>query len=189
MKKQKIGLSAFNWILSILGILLLSCIIILPPVFRKFMNPEVVEEPPQEEVITATTTCQKENLVGTNYTDSEILSFTHQNQKLQEYTRTIHRTFTDSLIYQEQKLIYSEYVTAFSMINGYEYSATPSDDTFSMRIQEKYDLTTFKPTTIVIPGDENPTAISASYELNSDISTIKENLIATGYTCSDNETE
>ena len=93
------------------------------------------------------------------------------------------------MIYQEQKLIYSEYVTAFSMINGYEYSATPSDDTFSMRIQEKYDLTTFKPTTIVIPGDENPTAISASYELNSDISTIKENLIATGYTCSDNETE
>ncbi len=189
MKKQKIGLSAMNWILSILGILLFSCIIILPPVFRRFIKPEIIEEPPQEEIITATVTCQNENLAGVNYIDSEILVFTYQNQKLQGFTRTTNRVYTDSLTYQEQKSVYGKYVTAFSMINGYEYSATPSDDTFSVRIQEKYDLTIFKPTTIVIPGDENPTAITTSYELNSDISMIEEYLTVNGYTCSDNEEE
>lgn len=187
MKEEKVGLTAINWILSILGILVLSSFIILPPVFRTYMKEEVVEEPPKEEIKIGTTTCQNENLVNIDYTDNEILVFTHQNQKIQEFTRNITRIYTDPLVYQEQKSLYGKYVTAFSIINGYEYGATPDDDTSSFQIREKYDLATFKPTTITIPGDENPTAITTDYEFNANVTTIKDYLTMNGYICSDSE--
>lgn len=187
MKEQKVGLTTMNWILSIIGILFFSCIIILPPVFRQFMKEEEVVEEPKVEIKIGTTVCQNANIVATDYTDNETLTFTHRNQDVQKFTRDTIRTYSDSIIYQEQKLTYGKLVTAFSIIEGYEYSATPEDDSSSVRIQEKYDLATFKPTTIVVPGDENPTAITTNYQLNDDISTVKEYLIANGYTCVDNE--
>ena len=187
MKEKKVGLTATNWILSILGILVLSSFIILPPVFRTYMKEEVVEEPPKEEIKIGTTTCQNENLVSTDYIDNEILVFTHHNQKIQEFTRNTNRTYIDPLVYQEQKSLYGKYVTAFSIINGYEYGAIPDDDNASFQIREKYDLTTFKPTTITIPGDENSTAITTDYELNGSITKVKDYLATNGYTCLDNE--
>ena len=187
MKEQKAGLTAINWILSILGILILCCIIVLPPVFREFMKEEVVEEPPKVEVKVRTTTCQNENIPAIDYADNETLVFTHKNQKIQEFTRNTIRTYLDPLVYQEERLTYGKLVTAFSIISGYEYSAAPNDDTSSVHIQENYNLTEFKPTTIVVPGDENPTAITTSYQLNENISALKEFLTANGYTCVDNE--
>lgn len=187
MKEQKVGLTSTNWILSILGIMVLSCFIILPPVFRNFLKEEVVEEPPKEQVVIGTTTCQNENIKAVDYSDNETLVFTYRNQKIQSFTRKTNRTYSDPIVYQEKKLTYGKLVTAFSVISGYEYSATPEDDTSSVRIQEDYDLTNFKPTTIVVPGDENPTAITTSYQLNDDISKVKEYLTTNGYTCVENE--
>lgn len=189
MKEQKVGLTSTNWILSILGILVLSCFIILPPVFRTFMKEEVVEgeEQLKEEVIIGVTSCQNENIKAVDYIDNETVTFTYNNQKLQSFTRKIIRTYSDSLVYQEEKANYGKLVTAFSVINGYEYTATPEDDTSSINIQERYDLTSFKPTTIMVPGDENPTAITTSYQLNDDISQVKEYLTTNGYTCVENE--
>lgn len=187
MKERKVGLTATNWILSILGMLVLSSFIILPPVFRTYMKEEVVEEEPKEEIKIGTTICRNENLVNSNYVDNVTLLFTHQNQKIQEFTRNTTRTYTDPLMYQEEKTIYGKYVTAFSIINGYEYGATPEDDTSSFQIHEKYDLAIFKPTTIMIPGDENPTAITTDYDFNTNITTIKDYLTTNGYTCSDSE--
>lgn len=187
MKEQKVGLTSTNWILSILGIVVLSCFIILPPVFRAFLKEEVVEEPPKEEVVIGTTTCQNENIKSIDYIDNETLIFTYQNQKVQSFTRKTIRAYLDPMVYQEEKLTYGKLVTAFSIINGYEYSATPEDDTSSVSIHEEYDLTNFKPTTIVVPGDENPTAITTSYQLNDNISKVKEYLTANGYTCVENK--
>lgn len=186
MKEQKVGLTTTNWILSILGILVLSCFIILPPVFRNFLKEEVVEEPPKEEVIVGTTVCQNQSIPATDYTDNVTLTFTYENQKIKGVIKNTVRTYSDSLVYQERKLTYGKLVTAFSIISGYEYSATPEDDTSSVLINEEYDLANFKPTTIVVPGDENPTAITTDYQLNDDISKVKEYLISNGYTCREN---
>lgn len=187
MKERKVGLTTTNWVLSILGILVLSSIIILPPILRAYMQEEAVEEPPKEEIRIGNTICQNESLINVNYVDNVTLLFTHQNEKIQSFTRDTIRTYTDPLIYQEEKSIYGKYVTAFSIISGYEYRATPNDDSSSVRIGEKYDLTTFRPTTITIPGDENPTAITTDYDFNTDITTIKDYLTKNGYTCSDSE--
>ena len=59
MKKKKSGLTATNWVLSILGILVLSCFVILPPVFRVFLKEE---EAPAQKKIVAMTTCRKEQI-------------------------------------------------------------------------------------------------------------------------------
>lgn len=187
MKEKKIGLTVTNWILSILGVLVLSSFIILPPVFRIYMKEEVEEEPPREEIKIGTTTCQNEHLVNVGYVDSQTLVFTHHNQKIQSFNRDTVRIYEDPLVYQEQKSMYGKYVTAFGILAGYEYGATPNDDTVSVKIHEKYDLSIFKSTTITIPGDEKPTAITTDYDLNANIVTIKDYLTTNGYTCSDNE--
>jgi hypothetical protein len=187
MKKEKIGLTTTNWILSILGILLLTCVIVLPPLFRAFIKDKVVEETPKEEIKIGTTTCRNKNIELKDYIDDETITFTYQDDKIQEYSKNIVRTYVDPLFYQEQKLIYGKYVTAFNTINGYSYSATPDDDIFSISIQEKYDLNSFQATTILIPGDENQTAVTTYYNLDDDINKVKNQLINNSYVCVDNE--
>ena len=41
------NLTVMNWLLSILGIIVLSLIIILPPVFRKMLPKQEVVAPPK----------------------------------------------------------------------------------------------------------------------------------------------
>lgn len=188
MNEQKVGLTTINWVLSILGILVLSCFIILPPVFRSFMKAEeIIEEPPKVEVKSGTTICQNDNINAVGYNDSVMLSFFHQDYKIKSFTKNTLRTYYDPLVYQIDKLDYGKYVTAFSIIAGYEYSATPNDDMSSISISEVYNLTNFKPTTIVIPGDENPIAITTDYRLDDNISNVKEYLTATGFICVEND--
>lgn len=188
MKKQKIGLTTTNWILSILGILLLSCLIILPPVFRVVFKEEPQKVPePEPDIPTIITTCQKENIMELEYVDNEKLIFYHQNDKIKTFNKETNRIFNDPLIYQQNKQSYGVLVTAFSMISGYDYSATPNDNDSTINIIETYDLNHFAPTMIVIPGDTEPTSIKSDYELNESIVNIKENLTANGYLCSEND--
>lgn len=184
MKEEKVGLTATNWILSIVGIILLMSIIILPPVFRSVFKEEIIEDPPQPEIVLGTTTCNNPNLVTQKYTDNETLIFTYKNQKIQEFKRQTTRTYVDTLVYQEEKLIYGKYVTAFSIISGYQYSATPNDDISVISIQENYDLTQFRPTTVTLADNENPIAVTTPYQLDDDISTLIQYLTTNGYTCS-----
>ena len=186
MKEQKVGLTTKNWILSILGILLLLCVIVLPPVFRIFFEEEeVLPEPDLGEPI-VTTICSKDGLENVDYVDGEILTFEHQNLKVKQFTKKTNRIYNDPLVYQQNKQSYGVLVTAFSIITGYDYSATPNDDMSSINIIESYDLNNFKDTTVVIPGDTESTSISSSYQLDSSITTIKEELVANGYVCLEN---
>jgi len=187
MKEQNVGLTSKDWILSILGIIILSCLIILPPLFRTFIKEEVTNDPVQQDEVIVTTTCKNENITAIDYNDNETIIFNHKNQKIQGFSKTTIRTYLDPMVYQEEKLRYGKLVTALSIIDGYEYGATLEDDNSSVNIQEKYDLVNFKPTTVLVPGDEHPTAITTSYQLNDDISKVKNYLSANGYTCIDNE--
>ena len=128
MKKEKIGLTTTNWILSILGIILFSCFIILPPVFRVVFKEEA--KTPEEETVypNITTICYKDKISGIEYIDNEKISFQHQNSKIKQITKEISRKYNDPLIYQQKKQSYGVLVTAFSIISGYSYSITPNDN-------------------------------------------------------------
>lgn len=187
MKEQKVGLTTTNWILSILGIIILSCLIILPPVFRVYFKEEVIVKQEEEEIMVGVIACQNENISSTDYNDSVTLTFNYEDQKIKSYTKNTVRTYIDPLVYQEEKAFYGKLVTAFSVISGYNYNVTPQDDTSSFSIIEDYNLADFQPTTILVPGDENPTAITTSFQLNDDISVVKEYLASNGYSCQVNE--
>lgn len=181
MKEEKVGLTPTNWILSIIGIILLSCVIILPPVFRTVFKEEEKEEEKPAPIYT--TTCYKNGILGESFTDNITLTFKHQNSKISEVSKKTIRTYTDPILYQEVKTDYGRLVTAFINVNGYDYSANPNDDNSEFTINELYDLNTFRTTMIVIEGDTEPTEVKSSYQLNDSITLIKQELTNDGYTC------
>ncbi len=182
MRNQKVGLTTTNWILSILGIIILSCFVVLPPVFRIFLKED---EGPMNEDVSGITTCHKEGIENVDTIDDEIISFSHRNRKLLNYQKITTRTYIDPMVYQALKPTYGQYTTSFNMITGYQYSIHLEDDHSSVQITERYDLSTFRPTTITVPGEENPTAITSTYQLNDDIDKWKEYLVTYGYVCSE----
>lgn len=187
MKQGKIGLTTTNWILSIIGILLLSLLIILPPVFRVVFKEE--EKNNKEEKITyptLTTTCYKENLETTTSIDTETYIFQHQNNEIKFYTKSTTKNYNDPTNYETSKQDYGRLVTAYSVLNGYTYSVNPNDENLSLIIQENYDLEIFKSTMIVIPDTTEPTEVSSTYPLNALITSIEDELTADGYLCSQN---
>ena len=187
MNEQKVGLTTMNWVLSILGIIVLTCFIVLPPVFRTFLKEEIeIPEEPTTQLI-LTTTCQKEQINYANYVDNEVYTFKHQDNKIIEYTKEIKRVYRDPIQYQQEKQSYGELVTAFSIVNGYEYAASPDDNESVVNIMETYNLKTFQPTMIVIPGDTEPTPIISEVELNDNITNTTPTLTTNGYVCSSNE--
>lgn len=187
MNEQKVGLTTINWILSILGIIVLMCFIVLPPVFRTFLQekPEIPEEPVTQIILT--TVCRKEQINYENYVDNEIYTFKHQDNKVIEYTKEIKRIYRDPLVYQQEKHSYGELVTAFSIVNGYDYAVSPDDNEFIVNIMETYNLKTFQPTMIVIPGNTEPTPVNSEIELNDNITNTTPTLTINGYVCSSNE--
>lgn len=183
MKEQKTGLTTTNWILSILGIILLTCVIILPPVFRTFLKEEVVEETPNLDLPIISTICYKEKISGTNYEDNITFVFSHQDKKLKEFSKKTDRTYLDPLVYQDEKQNYGKLVTAFSIIEGFDYTATPDDNNSQVIIRENYDLKNFKATVIVVPGDTDTTEISSTYLYDDSINTVLSSLKSDGYVC------
>lgn len=179
-------LATKNWVLSILGIILLSLVIILPPVFRLLNNDKVVESDNNETptVVTTSLTCYKEGITDNNYVSKESYVFTSKDNKLKSYVKKNELVYNDPLLYQEEKPNYGKLVTAFSIITGYNYSATPKDDTFTMIITETFNLKDFHDTMIVIPDDTTPTTIVSEYLLDQDSDAIKTELTTDGYTCS-----
>ncbi len=178
------ALTAKDWILSILGIIILLCFIILPPVFRTFLKDEVkLPEPTTYPVVTLN--CYKDNITYDDYTDKVNFTFYSQNAKISSYSKKIERVYSDEIIYQQEKLNYGKLVTAFSVINGYQYLVTPNDDLFSLIINEDYDLNKFQDTKIMIPGDDDTTEVKSDYYLNDNIDSIKESLINDSYICSE----
>jgi len=186
MNEEKIGLTPKNWILSILGIIILICFIILPPVFRTYLpeEKEEIEEPVVAPVLTIT--CLKEQINNEKYIDNEKYIIKHQDNKILEYTKETNRTYRDPLVYQQEKQSYGELVTAFSILTGYEYTATPEDNLSQIIIVEDYNLSTFNPTMIVVPGDTEPTSITSKYQFNDLIINAKQDLSTNGYVCTDN---
>lgn len=183
MEKEKVGITTKNWILSIMGIIIFLCFIILPPVFRTFLKEEVKEEVINPNIPVVTTTCYKEQILGQNYIDNVTLTFTHQDNKLKYVNKKTNRTYQETLIYEQEKQTYGKLVTAFSIINGLDYTVTPEDNSSLILISENYDLSSFQASVIVIPGEDKTTEIKSDYQYNESFNTILSSLKNNGYVC------
>ena len=182
MKKEKIGLTPINWFLSILGIIVLSCLIILPPVFRTVFKEEKPIELPEETIIEKLT-CTKNDIVLEGYTGDITYSFSYYQDQIQNYSKKTVSTYTDYVLYDNDKQTFGRYTAAFNILAGYEYVMEPNDETYMLTINEDYDLTTFNNTTITIPGDTEETKVTSLYTMSDSMNQIKNNLINDGYTC------
>ena len=183
MKEEKYGLTGTEWFLSIIGIILLACVIILPPVFRTVFKEEEKEPVLPDEIVIGTIKCLKDNITELDYTYTETLNFTYYNDSIQQYSLNSKRIYNDSVIYLNDKQLFGKYTTAFSILSGYNYSVDPDDDTYTLIIDEKFNLDEFEETTITIPGDNETTSIKSKYTKNDSIEQIKNNLVSNGYIC------
>lgn len=183
MKEEKIGLTTTNWILSIIGIIVLTCFIVLPPVFRVFLKEEIKEKEPDVSSPVLTTTCYKAKIANQEYEDDITYIFTHQDNKLKEINKKTERSYLDSLIYQNKRQQYGKLVTAFSIIEGLDYTVTPDDNNSKVIIRENYDLKNFKASTIIIPGDTESTEVKSDYQYNESITNIINSLKTNAYVC------
>lgn len=182
MKKEKIGLTPINWILSVLGIILLSCIIILPPVFRVvFKEEEIIELP--EEAIIEELTCTKNNIILNGYTAEVTYNFNYYKDQIQTYSKKTTSTYTDYVLYDTDKQTYGRYTGAFNILSGYEYLMEPDDVNYILTVSEDYDLAIFKNVVITIPGDTEETKVTSIYTMSDSMTQVKNNLINDGYIC------
>lgn len=179
--KNKI-LTTKELVISIVGIVLLSCLIILPPVFRVTFKREKPIDPNEKGPILVLT-CSKNNIKNTNYTDNQVYSLAHQDGKLISYIDEKERIYYDSIVYQSEKAEYGKLVTALTIIDGYTYTATPVDNTSSVNIKESFDLARFADTTITIPGSSDSKEVKSKYNYEATIEDIQISLVAQGYTC------
>lgn len=96
--KQKVGLTPINWILCILGIIFFSLFIILPPMFRAFIDEEqsnikVQENGNQSSTVVNTVVCTKSDTSNEEY----IIVEDNRQVKVIAYTKTIEYSGIDGI--------------------------------------------------------------------------------------------
>lgn len=183
MKEKKYGLTAIEWILSIVGMIILTCVIIIPPIFRVTFKEEEKEPEIPEQVVVGTIECVKTNIRTADYRYTELLNITYANDNIQRYSINQVRIYNDSVKYLADKQLFGKYTAAFAILSGYKYSVEPDDNTYTLIVDEEFNLDDFKNTTITIPGDTEKTEVKTTYTRKDLIETVKNNLISNGYTC------
>lgn len=183
MEDRKVGLSIFEWIISILGIIVLVMLIVLPPIFRTVFKEEKLPETPNVVLDLDEVTCSKDLVDDSNnkITDNYVFK-THLNQ-VKIYSNKTTIRYDDVVLYQGDKIRYGHLVTAFSVIAGYKYNVEPNDDESTLIIDEEYDLAIFSPTTVTVPGDSDATNVASDYALSQNMVQIRQELETNGYLC------
>lgn len=183
----KIGMSGFNWFLSIIGILVLSSFIVLPPLFRILLPEKEKEEPFIDKIVIKTMKCSIKNYLVENHALNDEIIFKYYQDQMRSYSRTSENVYTDIDAFDADRQYYGKLSTAFSILEGVEYDATPDNVNLTILINEKYDFGSFSPRTVSIPGEEESIDLDSDYKLGESVNKIKEDLIALGYTCEDVE--
>lgn len=191
--KEKIGMSTFNWIASILGIVLLIILMALPPIFRVVFEEEpVVENKPSNEVeekslkedliddtMYTKVTCIKQTTY-TEYIENLILILAHDSEQLKVLTEDITHTYLldskdSESKYAEEKLACKN-KPEYDAITGFNYSCSTTTD--SVETTKKYDLNTFNNA-----PNQSISEINSLFILDQNITEITDSLISEGYTC------
>ena len=183
MKKEKLGITPVDWILSILGILVLSCFVVLPPLFRIVFKKNVkpIDDAP---VVVEQMICTKNNFVTDGHMTNDSIDFTYMKDVISKYTRTTEMSFDSVDTYEQMKQEYGKLATAYSFAGaGVNYVVNADDGTLKIKISEDFNLGSFQPTTVTIPGDDHETQIVSEYTRDDLVSNIKADLIDAKYTC------
>lgn len=184
MKNEKIGITPIDWALSIFGILVLACFIILPPVFRIAFKEKAKIVNPDQPVV-ENMTCSKNNFVTNGYITSDSIKFTYIGDKINVYSRKIDMSFDELESYEQQKQEYGRAANMYSFVKdkGVKYTVTPDDGNLKIKVEEEFNLGSFQPTSVTIPGDTEETQITSEYSRNDSVKEIKADLTASGYSC------
>lgn len=185
MKEEKVGLTTINWVLSIVGIIILLSLIILPPVFRIVFKEEIKEKEKEYATI-GTLICQKDAIQNEKYNDNEVLIINYKNNSIENYNVRTERKYIDPNVYGLDKETYGRYTTAFNEVNGYKYITNFNDDTSTVIISSEYDMKNFLPTTITIETITEPVAVVNHHLLGDNLEITNTNLTTNGYTCEKN---
>jgi len=182
-EKEKIGLSTLEWILSIVGILVLCCLIVLPPVFRVVLKEEKVEEDIPDQIDILTLTCTKNNYYSGSVRKNDTYTIKYYKDKVRTYTIKSESIFTDTVPYDEEKQKQGRLSTAYSLVEGINYTVNPNDAELKITTEEDCDLSVFKSTTVTLPGDTIETKINSVYTTKDSVEQIRIDLEDEGYTC------
>jgi hypothetical protein len=183
MKKENLGITPLDWILSIFGIIVLLCLIVLPPVFRVAFK-EKVKPIDDDQPVVEYMTCSKENFVYDGHMTNDTIEFAYINNRISKYTRKTEMTFTDIVSYQQVKEEYGKIANDYSFIkNGVSYVVNADDGTLKIKVEQEFNLGTFQNTEITIPGDDTPKQITSDYTRNDLVSNIKTDLTDAKYIC------
>lgn len=183
---KKVGITLKNWILSILGIIILSTFVILPPVFRLVFKDKPIEKPNKVYPM-LTTTCVKNNINSSDNTNSITVTLNYRNSQLKNYSKVTEKVYEEPSDYEKFKKDYGRLVTSSKIIDGFDYKLDLNDDDSILLITEDYNLGTFVTTAVVLPGDSKSTPIESEYVFDQSITVIKQKLTTNGYVCSDYE--
>ena len=180
--KEKVGLSLVEWILSVLGILVLSCLIILPPVFRVVFKEEPHEYIPTEIEI-KTLTCTKNNYYSGDVRKNSTYIIKHFNNKVRTYTIKHESIYTDPNPYGDEKQKEGRLSTAYNLVEGISYRVNPNDTELRITTEENCNLSKFKSTVVTLPGDTVETKINSVFTPKDSVDQIKIDLQDEGYIC------
>ena len=171
-KKEKVGMSSFNWIMSIFGIIFLSTFIILPPLFRLVLPEKEDEEIVEPVIIIQTINCSVRNNNVETHTENDEIEFKYYQDQLRSYKRTKEIIYADIEEYDEDKQLFGKLSTAFSIIEGVKYDATPNPANLNIIIDESYDFSLFSPRTVTIPGETESITITSDFKSGDSITQI-----------------
>ncbi len=201
-ENKKVGLSTWEWILSITGIIVLILLMAMPPVFRIiFEESEIVNLPEEEnkdedknkdndktvvdENKYLKVTCSKQDYSSNDYVETKGIILSHQENKLRIVTEISTRIYKldskdNENLFAKEKLACTSIPESYKQVKGYNYTCTGSDD--SVQITETFTLDKFKESNVV-DNDGNQKEIKTIYSYDQDLETIKISLTSDGYVC------
>lgn len=164
-KKRKVGMSGVNWFLSILGIILFSSIIFLPPIFRAVFQDKDIDSTVKEDFkqVKEMTICSKKNsFVDTEY----IIDSTNDSVDM----------FAQSLIYHYDKdddkafEVCSDEASRYQGIPGVHHGCRIDEG--NMIVESRIQISEYN-------GEEIP----VSFDVKEKASVLKSSFLDAGFQC------
>jgi len=202
--KQKSPLSIKEWIFCISGLLILTLLVTLPPVFRIVFaddkerenmpvttpvptmdlqaNKKVTE--PIDDSKLEKIVCTKTEAPENSYQETITLTLSYEEGELKVYSDTNKKTYDISLedqrtSFEEEKLTCDEIPKPYLTIPGFNYNCVSTEN--SIEITEKFDLATFKEKKVT--AGEKEVVFSAPYYPKQNVRLIRRELEKAGYVC------
>lgn len=182
MEEKNNGLTPMTWVIAILGMILLSCFIILPPLFRIVFKDKTVPLPDDQPVVEHME-CVKNNYVTDNHYESDTIKFSYLNNRINLYTKKTVMTFNDTESFDAEKDMLGKLVTGYSFVKGASYVVTPNVSDLKIIVTQEFNLGTFQTTSVTLPGDLQPTQLTSDYTRDNSINDVRIELTNSGYTC------